>query len=162
MNLSLSNKVTWLLVAVLVLSRLTVEAYAVCGQGSLAQNLMRDWGNQCTSRHLERLGQGLADSELDRVVETINRLADELSGLIHKDDALALCRDQACHPHNTMSAEEDHSERSDAVDFIREHIEGSGGRFWIESEQGMDLVFHVTLPDERIEAYQEETEGARQ
>ncbi len=299
MNLSLSNKVTWLLVAVLGLSLLTVGAYAVREQESLAQNLMREWVSQCASLYLERLGQGLADSELDRVAETgqalvkgmpvsyceilnqsgdvafeegflqqdpvasfvwpvphhdaqgrvktvgrltlvlspgpmtaavsrigqtislaglgtlalglllgglsirsllgrplrqlvdgaervvhqgdlthhigidrndeighlakaINMLADELSGLIHKDEALALCIDQACHQHDTLLPEEGQSERSDAVDFIKEHIEGSGGRFWVESEPGMDLVFHFTLPDEKIEAYQEETKGARQ
>jgi HAMP domain-containing protein len=299
MNISLSNKVTWLLVAVLGLSLLTVGAYAVREQESLAQDLMREWVSQCASRYLERLGQGLADSELDQVIETgqalvkgmpvsyceilnqsgdvafeegfrqenpvasfvwpvphhdaqgrvttvgrlalvlspgpmtvavsrigqtismaglgtlfmglllgglairsvlgqpirqlvdgaervvhkgdlthridtdrhdeigqlakaINTLADELSGLIRKDEALALCIDHACHQDETPSHEQGRDQQSDAVDFIREHIEGSGGRFWVESEQGADPVFHFTLPNESIEVYQEETKGARQ
>ena len=81
MNLSLSNKVTWLLVAVLGLSLLTVGGYA-------------------------------------------------------------------------------ESQRSDTVDFIKEHIETSGGRFWVECEQGMDVAFHFTLSDEENETSQEETERA--
>jgi HAMP domain-containing protein len=299
MNVSLSNKVTWLLVAVLGLSLLTVGGYAVREQESLAQDLLREWVSQCASRYLERLGQGLAASELDRVIETgqalvkgmpvsyceilnqsgdvafeegfrqenpvasfvwpvphhdaqgmvrtvgrltlvlssgpmtvavsrigqtislaglgtlclglllgglairsmlgrpirqlvdgaervanqgdlthhigidrndeighlakaINMLSDELSGLIHKDEALALCIDQACHEQETLANEEEQGQRSDAVDFIKEHIEGSGGRFWVESEQGMDLVFHFTLPGQTIEAYQEEIKGACQ
>jgi methyl-accepting chemotaxis protein len=70
MNLSLSNKVTWLLVAVLGLSLLTVGAYAVREQESLSQDLMREWVSQCSSRYLAILGQGLADSEFGRVTET--------------------------------------------------------------------------------------------
>lgn len=56
MNVSLSNKVTWLLVAVLGLSLLAVGTYAVREQETLAQDLMRQWVSQCASRYLERLG----------------------------------------------------------------------------------------------------------
>ncbi|MCP4456098.1 MAG: HAMP domain-containing protein, partial [Planctomycetes bacterium] len=290
---------TWLLVAVLGLSLLAVGGYAVREQESLAQDLLREWVSQCASRYLNNLGQGLATSDLDRVIDTgralvkgmpvsyceilnqsgdvafeegyrqqdpvasfvwpvlhhdaqglvstvgrltlvlspgpmtvavsrigqtislaglgtlflglllgglairsmlgrpirqlvdgaervvndgdlthhigidrndeighlakaINMLSDELSGLIHKDEALALCIDKACHEQEALSSEETQSQQSDAVDFIKEHVEGSGGRFWLESDQGMDRVFHFTLPDQEIEAYQKETKGACQ
>ncbi|MCF7974043.1 MAG: HAMP domain-containing protein [Phycisphaerae bacterium] len=74
MNLSLSNKVTWVLVAVLGLSLLTVGAYAVREQESLAQDLMRKWVSQSSSRYLAALGQALADSDVARVTETAKAL----------------------------------------------------------------------------------------
>jgi len=297
MNVSLSNKVTWLLVAVLGLSLLTVGGYAVRQQESLAQNMMREWVSQCSSRYLERLGQGLVDSDVDRVIQTgqalvkgmpvayceildqsgevafqegyqqenpvasfvwpvpyrdtsgmmqtvgrltlvlspgpmtvavsrigqtismagmgtlfmglllgglairsmlgqpikqlvdgadrviyqgdlthpigmdrddeighlaeaINTLADELRGMMLKDRALALSVDQACEQHAILPHEEGQTHRPDAVGFMKDHIEQSGGKFWVESVQGMDPVFHFTLPDRHIEACQEETKGA--
>ncbi|NQV35627.1 MAG: HAMP domain-containing protein [Phycisphaeraceae bacterium] len=297
MNVSLSNKVTWLLVAVLGLSLLAVGTYAVREQETLARDLMRQWVSQCASRYLERLGQGLADSDLDRIVQTgqalvkgmpvsyceilnqsgevafqegyrqenpvasfvwpvpyhdvqgmvqtvgrlnlvlspgpmtvavsrigqtisiaglgilfmglllgglairsmlgqpirqlvdgadrviqqgdlayrigidredelghlakaINTLADEVRGSILKDQALSLCVDHACQTQETLSQELGQDQRSDAVDFIQEHIEQSGDRFWVETDQGMNPIFHFTVPELHIEAYEEETKGA--
>ncbi len=70
MKLNLSNKVTWLLVAVLGISLLTVGAYAVREQEGLARDLMREWVRQCSNRYLEILGQGLADADFDSVIKT--------------------------------------------------------------------------------------------
>jgi HAMP domain-containing protein len=297
MNVSLSNKVTWLLVAVLGLSLLAVGTYAVRKQESLAQDLMRQWVSQCASCYMERLGEGLADSDLDRIIQTgqalvkgmpvayceilnqsgdvtfqegfrqadpvasfvwpvphqdaqgmvqtvgrlalvlspgpmtvavsrigqtismaglgilfmglllgslairailgqpirklvegadrviyegdlthrigvdredeighlakaINTLADELRGSILKDQALTRCVDPACQEDETLPQEGVSVQQSDAVDFIQEHIEHSGGRFWVESDRGMNPVFHFTVPSENIEAYHEEIRGA--
>jgi HAMP domain-containing protein len=299
MNLSLSNKVTWLLVAVLGLSLLAAGAYAVREQQSLAHDLMREWVSQCASPHLERLGQALDDSNVDQILQTgqalvkgmpvsyceilnrsgevafqdgfrhedpvasfvwpvpyrdaqgmmktvgrltlvpspgsmtvavshmgqtifmvglgilftglllgglairsmlgqpirqlvdgadrvihqgdlthrigmdrhdeighlakaIDTLADELGGAILKDQALTLCVDQACQQHETLLQEVGQNQRMDVVDFIQEHIEQSGGKFWVDSDQGKSPVFHFTVPDasfEAYEAYQEETKG---
>ena len=296
MNWSLSKKITWLLVAVLGCSLLAVGAYAVREQENLALNLMREWVSQCSSRHLDGLGRGLVDADLDRVARVgealvkdmpvaycevldqqgqvafqegfrqdnpvasfvwpvpyrdakgmlttvgrltlvlppgpmtvavsrigqtisvaglatlcmglllggwairsmlgrpmgqlvdganrmvrgdlthrididrddeighlanaINTLTDELRDLIHKDKALARCVDQACQAQGTLSHEEGQSFRSDSVSYMKEHVEQFGGKFWIESDNGTNPVFHFTLPDASIEAFQKETKGA--
>lgn len=297
MNVSLSKKVTWLLVAVLGLSLLTVGGYAVREQEVLAQNMMREWVSQCSGRYVEILGHALVESDLDQVTDTgqalvksmpvayceirnqsgdvafqegfrqqdpvalfvwpvphynakgmietvgrltlvlspgpmtvavsrigqtisiagivtlcmglflgglairsilgqpmrqlvdgadrmvyqgdlahhidmdrddeigqlakaINTMADELRGLMLKDEALAHYVNQACQQHETLPHQDGQSQAPDAVDFMKDHIEQSGGKFWVESEQGATPVFHFTLPDKNFEARQKETKGA--
>ena len=100
MNLSLSNKVTWLLVAVLGLSLLAAGAYAVREQESLAQDLMQQWVSQCASRYLERLGDALDDSDVDlsRLLDASSASVDIIGDYSFEDEEIENEPDKAPDP----------------------------------------------------------------